>query len=356
MIQIYTQYSYGGFRIYKIDGVAKELLDSAKEVTTNNFLGYPKDAAIFFDRGKTKVAYRYLPVSDKFVLTVKEMPSLDSDTDGRPINCAVQFIGDKSDRKTIDNIAISICNGLKNFEEFFAGLFYIRSDLHIDGDRLKAYIDSFNGNLHFSGESRLLDVRKKKTGVILFVPISNSFLTNDFVRDKTKKELQFSDGDMKNSIVIPYQELLKQQGRLSINNKQSDPVTNPDPNMDKDDIEDNVRLIPVVNNNAVEDNTQRSEIAELKQQITDLKKNLNKAEQEKEELNIKRITLSKDNEELKRRCGMLSDEINELKRKPSLLVPQDEYKEKYEFCKKMNKYLLYILGAAVLIILLMLIF
>ena len=66
--------------------------------------------------------------------------------------------------------------------------------------------------------------------------------------------------------------------------------------------------------------------------------------------------MSKGNEELKRRCGMLSDEINELKRKSSLLVPQDEYKEKYDFCKKMNKYLLYILGAAVLIILLMLIF
>lgn len=352
MIQIYTQYSYGGFRIYKIDGVANELLDSAKEVTTNNFLGYPEDAAIFFDRGMTKVAYRYLSGSDKFVLTVKEIPSLDRDTYGRPINCAVQFIGNKSDRNTIDNIAISICNDLKNFEEFFAGLFYIRSDLHIDGDRLKEYIDSFNGDIHFSGESQLLDVRKGQTGVILFVPISDSFLTNDFVRDKTKKELQFSDGDMKNIIVIPYQELLKQQGRLSINNKQS----NPDFNIDKDDIEDNVRPIPVVNNNAVEDNTQRSEIAGLKQQITDLQKTLNKAEQEKEELNIKRITLSKDNEELKRRCGMLSDEINELKRKSSLLVPQDEYKEKYEFCKKMNKYLLYILGAAVLIILLMLIF
>jgi hypothetical protein len=347
MIQIYTQYSYGGFRIYKIDGVAKELLDSAKEVTRNNFLGYPESAAIFFDRGMTKVAYRYLSGSDKFVLTVKEIPSLDSDSDGRPINCAVQFIGDKSDRKTIDNIAISICNGLKNFEEFFAGLFYIRSGFHIDGDRLKAYIDSFNGDIHFSGESQLLDVRKKKTGVILFVPLSVSFFTDDFVRCKIKDELQFSDGDMKNSIVILYQELLKQQGRL----KQS-----PDPNMDKDDIEDNVRPMPVVNNNAVEDNTQRSEIAELKQQITDLKKNLNKAEREKEELDTKRITLSKDNEELKRRCGMLSDEINELRRKPSLLVPQDEYKEKYEFCKKMNKYLLYILGAAVLIILLMLIF
>ena len=347
MIQIYTQYSYGGFRIYKIDGVAKELLDSAKEVTRNNFLGYPESAAIFFDRGMTKVAYRYLSGSDKFVLTVKEIPSLDSDSDGRPINCAVQFIGDKSDRKTIDNIAISICNGLKNFEEFFAGLFYIRSGFHIDGDRLKAYIDSFNGDIHFSGESQLLDVRKKKTGVILFVPLSVSFFTDDFVRCKIKDELQFSDGDMKNSIVILYQELLKQQGRL----KQS-----PDPNMDKDDIEDNVRPMPVVNNNAVEDNTQRSEIAELKQQITDLKKNLNKAEREKEELDTRRITLSKDNEELKRRCGMLSDEINELRRKPSLLVPQDEYKEKYEFCKKMNKYLLYILGAAVLIILLMLIF
>lgn len=347
MIQIYTQYSYGGFRIYKIDGVAKELLDSAKEVTRNNFLGYPESAAIFFDRGMTKVAYRYLSGSDKFVLTVKEIPSLDSDSDGRPINCAVQFIGDKSDRKTIDNIAISICNGLKNFEEFFAGLFYIRSGFHIDGDRLKAYIDSFNGDIHFSGESQLLDVRKKKTGVILFVPLSVSFFTDDFVRCKIKDELQFSDGDMKNSIVILYQELLKQQGRL----KQS-----PDPNMDKDDIEDNVWPMPVVNNNAVEDNTQRSEIAELKQQITDLKKNLNKAEREKEELDTKRITLSKDNEELKRRCGMLSDEINELRRKPSLLVPQDEYKEKYEFCKKMNKYLLYILGAAVLIILLMLIF
>ena len=104
MIQIYTQYSYGGFRIYKIDGVAKELLDSAKEVTRNNLLGYPEGAAIFFDRGMTKVAYRYLSGSDKFVLTVKEIPSLDSDSDGRPINCAVQFIGDKSDRKTIINM------------------------------------------------------------------------------------------------------------------------------------------------------------------------------------------------------------------------------------------------------------
>lgn len=201
MIRTYAYYSFGGYRIYKIDGKENELLDDSKEVTAEHYLDYMEDAALFFDRGGSKVVYR--SIREKLVLTVKEIPSLNKDSDGRPVKCAVQFIGDSSDRKVMDNMAISICSAMQDFEEFFASLFFRRGGFGIQGEKLAEYIASFDRKMDFLGNSPLLGIPEIKGDLILFVPLSESFIRDSFVRKKTMSELKFTDAELKKCIVIP---------------------------------------------------------------------------------------------------------------------------------------------------------
>lgn len=312
MISVYCQYSFGGFRIFRIYGTENESLDASKEVTSDNALDYPDGANIFFDRGGTKVAYRYLD-DGRLVLTVKEIPGPDKDTDGRRINCAVQFIGDEPDRKALDNMAITICNDISGFERFFSDLFSKRSGLHIDGDRLKEYVGAFSReNACPQEESELSAISGVRSGVILFVPVSDSFMTDSFVRDKVMKELQFSDKDMRHAVVIPSSRLAAMHVKLSGKvEKETAPSADADSANDRQDPGD------------AGDERHSDDDGKLRQRV---------------------LELSIQNDELRRQLSQLSGRRT------------DGYKEKYEYCKKINRYLLYSLGAAVFIILLMIIF
>lgn len=332
MIQVYTQYSFGGFRIYKIEDTAAERLDASKEVTTDDFRGYPEEAAIFIDMGGAKIAYRYL--DDKLVLTVREIPSLEKDSDGRPVNCAVQFIGDFDDRQTLDNVAISICNSLQEFGSFFAGLFSVRGGFKIEGNKLFAYISSC-ATREFSGESPLLELKKRKSGVILFVPLSDSFLSDSFVRTKTMEELRFSAADLKHCLILSHRDLLQQQGRLSW---ESSDVGLPQ--------EKKEEVVPVQDKPL----EQTEDVSEEERQDVGLKDN----DSEKE----CRRSLQAENEQLKAKNAELTRKKlkEDLNRGNSLIVLPDNYKEKYRYCKKLCKYLIYLAAAEALALLLMIIF
>lgn len=345
MIQVYCQYSFGGYRIYKIDGIAEEPLGMSKEVTIDNSLGYPDGAEIFFDRGGTKVAYRHL--GDKLVLSVKEIPSLDRDSDGRPINCAVQFIGDPDDRCTLDNMSISICNDLKAFEHFFAGLFYIRSGFRIEGDKLSGYISSFERKIQFSGESPLLKIKTKKSEVILFVPLSDSFVNDSFVRTKTMEELQFSAADMKQCLIIPYSELAHIQGLLLMKSEASG----------SEDHSASGETSGSVGNDTETDSVEEKDIAALKSRIAGLENEGRKLRVENGDLKKKCESLLSDNKRLQEENGRLSGAGNPSRidsSAGSLAVYDENCKKKYEECKKFNRVLLYSLGIAAVIIFILL--
>lgn len=214
MVRIYCQYSYGGFKNFPIEGVKDELLD--KEVSNENSYGFPPDANIFFSYGGIKMVYRQLN-NGEYTLVIKEIPSAHTDSDGRPIICAVQFIGDEDDRLTLDNMAITIANNINDFESFFRDLFFEREGLRIEGDKLRTYIDSFNVDYVFSGESKLLNIQGVNAKVLLLVALSSNFGIDKAVTEKVLCELNLEQ-DAKNSrkVVLTYPQLIKQQNNLVV--------------------------------------------------------------------------------------------------------------------------------------------
>lgn len=188
MIKYYCQYSYGGYKTYRIKGEANELLTQI--VTTEENQELPELANLYFNRNGIKILYRYLD-DNTISLIVKEIPGTNLDTDNRPISCAVQFIGDAGDRGILDRLTIYIANNITQFEKDFANMFDLRGGLHFYGDKLDAIVKQCEKQCDYEGNSSLLDIRKRQGVVLLFVPFSDNF-GNDRdkkVTDKTLSEL-----------------------------------------------------------------------------------------------------------------------------------------------------------------------
>ena len=202
MIKIYCYYSHGGYKNFAVEGVENELLDEDKEVTEETPFGFPDDAYPYFQYGRVKMIYKELK-GGKLDLVVKEIPTLQTDGSGRAIPCAVQFVGDNSDRKTLDNMAVRIANDLEGFEKFFASLFYVREGLRIKGNDLRNFIDVFSKDLYFSGTmpNVLGNVKYKQHGTFLFVPMTEKFLKDQTVTDNICNELNINANDVRNNYI-----------------------------------------------------------------------------------------------------------------------------------------------------------
>lgn len=190
MIRYYCQYSYGGFKTFRIEGNAHEELTQV--VSAENTYGFPPLADRYFNQGGVKLLYRYL--DEKTIsLLIKEIPGHGLDTDNRPISCALQFIGDTEDRDVMDRMTISIANNLQKFENDFANMFDLRGGLHFDGDKLAAIVEQCKEPCDYEGDSKLLGIRGRKGIVLFFVPMSDNFGTDDKVTSKVITELQLPE-------------------------------------------------------------------------------------------------------------------------------------------------------------------
>ncbi len=202
MIKIYSQYSYGGYKTLYIEGVEKETLGADSEVTSVNQHGFPQEAHVFYQFGGCKIAYLRLS-SGELALVVREIPSNDVDGAGRAISCAVQFIGEDEDRQTLDNLAMVIANDVAAFGSFFADLFYVRQGLHIDGKKLRDYIDGWSQKTSVDGTPHptLLSIGKKQRGVFLFVPLSEKFNKDKDVTNRVCEDLKLKKDELKGAVI-----------------------------------------------------------------------------------------------------------------------------------------------------------
>ena len=223
MISLFCQYSYGGFKTFRINGETHEEL--TQEVTAENTYGFPKLADLYFNQGGAKVLYRYLD-SDTISLIIREIPGPGLDTDNRQINCAVQFIGDASDRKQLDRLAIRLLNNLKKFEAEFADMFDMRGGLFFDGDRLLDIVKECEFECRYEGESSLLQIQDREGIVLLFVPFSLNFAVNPRVTEKILSELQLPEEASRESRFMSLTELQRIQNFLEIkcNNKMTNKI------------------------------------------------------------------------------------------------------------------------------------
>lgn len=208
MIRFYCQYSYGGFKTFRINGESHEEL--TQMVTAENSFGFPPLADLYFNQGGAKILYRFLD-GQTLSLVVKEIPGHGLDTDNRPISCAVQFIGDAEDRNVMDRLTIHIANNLEKFEKAFADMFDLRGGLHFEGDQLVDIVRACDPECNYEGDSRLLLIREQKGTVLLFVPFSDNFGRDEKVTAKTLAELQLPDEAREEDKVIRLSELMKMQ-------------------------------------------------------------------------------------------------------------------------------------------------
>lgn len=220
MIKIYCYYSHGGYKNFAVEGIENELLDEDKEVTDETPFGFPDDAYPYFQYGRVKMIYKELK-GGKLDLVVKEIPTIQTDGSGRAIPCAVQFIGDNSDRKTLDNMAVCIANDLEQFEKIFASLFYVREGLRIKGNDLRNFINDFSTDIHFSGTvpNVLSNVKYKQHGTLLFVPTTEKFLKDQIVTNNICNELNINVNDVRNNY-ISENELRKIQKSFTVDGEQ----------------------------------------------------------------------------------------------------------------------------------------
>lgn len=219
MIKYYCQYSYGGFKTFHIEGVANEPLSQI--VTIDSNYGFPSKAELYFNRGSLKLLYRYLD-DDILSLVVKEIPSNGLDTDGRPICCAVQFIGNASDREVMDRLTIKIANDIKFFERTFANMFDLRGGLHFEGDKLDAFVKDCQSKCTYKGKSELLNVLGQKGGTLLFVPYSVNFGRDDKVTSKILDELQLPDDACDEKVYLTLSKFEEIQYLLKIDKSEKD--------------------------------------------------------------------------------------------------------------------------------------
>ena len=190
MIRYYCQYSYGGFKTFRIEGHTNEELTQV--VSAENNYGFPPLADLYFNQGGVKMLYRYL--DEKTIsLLVKEIPGHGLDTDNRPISCAIQFIGDTEDREMMDRLTIRIANNLEKFESDFADMFDLRGGLHFDGDKLAAIVEQCKTPCDYEGDSKLLHIRGREGSMLFFVPMSENFGSDEKVTSKVINELQLPE-------------------------------------------------------------------------------------------------------------------------------------------------------------------
>lgn len=267
MIRYYCQYSYGGFKTFRINGESHEQLTQV--VTAENNYGFPPLADLYFNQGGAKLLYRFLG-PQTLSLIVKEIPGHGLDTDNRPISCAVQFIGDAEDRGVLDRLTIQIANNLDKFEKAFADMFDLRGGLHFEGDKLVDIVKECEPDCGYEGDSRLLRVSEQSGTVLLFVPFSDNFGRDEKVTAKILSELQLPNEACDENKMVHMTELMKMQYLLKPVAKKEKKDDNMDTTLD---VGKSIEKLETELVESQEENSHlRSTIACVNKELSELKK------------------------------------------------------------------------------------
>ena len=213
MIRYYCQYSYGGFKTFRIKGEQHEAL--TQEVTAEQKYEFPDLADLYFNHGGAKLLYRYFD-NDTLALIIREIPGPGRDTDNRQINCAIQFIGDASDRAVMDTLCIRIANDISRFESDFADMFDMRGGLFFEGDKLASIVAECQNECSYEGYSKLLQVKGRKGTILLFVPFSDRFGFDEKTTEKVVSELKLSAEATEPNRLMSIRELKKIQNFIEM--------------------------------------------------------------------------------------------------------------------------------------------
>jgi len=135
MINLYAQYSFGGYKIFKLEK------DSVVEVTGDNRMGIPDPAIKLFSHYGVKLLFAK-DLTDCYQLFINDIPCRESDDMGRAKRCSILMCGTSmSDAKILRKIAIMVLFELDQFGQFISSLFEIKDNLLFDYKRFDNFVN-----------------------------------------------------------------------------------------------------------------------------------------------------------------------------------------------------------------------
>ena len=182
-MRYYCQYHHGGFRTYRIEGISNELLD--KIVTSEHRYDLPLETEKDINNNGLKLVYRQIG-DDTLSLTIRNIPSLKTDTAGKPIESSLVIIGDlKKDRSCFEALVGYYVNNREGFDDSIRMLFSLRGGLHIEGDKLVAFVERIKDtSLNYGQNINFLETRDNP--FVCTLPL----LSNKLEIKIAKKEIQ----------------------------------------------------------------------------------------------------------------------------------------------------------------------
>lgn len=218
MIRFYCQYSYGGFRTYRINGSQHEDLTS-QEVNGQHDFGFPLQCNTYFNYGGCRLIFRQLD-NGELLLALREIPGVEKDTDGRTINCAVQFVGEADDFQLMYKLLLRIANDVELFQEEFVDGFSFQGGLHYDGIILSRIVEDLRKAALSAEGTPLSDITEDEGPIYLFVPSSPYFPSDRNLTEKVMKELSLATTKEGRKEVIKHtisqEQLNNLRGKISV--------------------------------------------------------------------------------------------------------------------------------------------
>lgn len=186
MINTYAQYSYGGYKIFRLEN------DSVVEVTGDNRMGIPDSAIKLFSHYGVKLLLAK-DTSGIYQLFINDIPCRERDDMGRAKRCSLLMCGTSlADAKVLRTVAIMILFELDQFEKFISSLFEIKDYLQFDYNRFENFVNEIINDESIREDKLRLAIFKKNNPIVAYTTTSSSNALEPLYLGYGKKNLNAS--------------------------------------------------------------------------------------------------------------------------------------------------------------------
>lgn len=186
MISVYAQYSFGGYKIFKLEK------ESVTEVTGENRTGIPDTAIKLFSHYGVKLLLAQ-DLYGCYQLFVNDIPCRERDDMGRAKRCSILICGTSlTDAKLLRKAAIMILFELNQFENFISSLFEIKDSLQFDYDRFENFMNEIVNDESIREDRLRFAMFKKSNPIVVYTTTSPSNALEILYTGYGKKNLNAS--------------------------------------------------------------------------------------------------------------------------------------------------------------------
>lgn len=165
MINVYAQYSFGGYKIYHLTE------NSVYEVTAINRFDIPDSVIQLFSHYGIKLL-QTTDVCGNYILFVNDIPCKERDDMGRAKTCSLSLVGSEVyDAASLRRLATLIAFEIDDFESFFRDLFTIEDTLKFNYPKFKDFILNAESEDVISQDRLRNEMSRRNNPIVVYTTI-----------------------------------------------------------------------------------------------------------------------------------------------------------------------------------------